>query len=83
MPEMSKALRILDVILAMSASAEQSFSSLRMLKTYLRNTMGQERLSSLALLHIERDYFNRVLLEEVDKIIDAFGRANGRNKYFF
>ena len=52
-------------------------------KTYLRNTMGQERLSSLALLHIERDYFNRVLLEEVDKIIDAFGRANGRNKYFF
>ena len=45
--------------------------------------MGQERLSTLALLHIERDYFNRVLLEEVDKIIDAFGRANGRNKYFF
>ena len=36
MPQMSKALRILDVILAMSASAEQSFSSLRMLKTYLR-----------------------------------------------
>ena len=79
-PEMSKALRILDVIPATSANAERSFSSLRMLKTYLRNTMGQERLSSLALLHIEHDYFNRVLLEEVDKIIDAFGRANGRNK---
>ena len=45
--------------------------------------MGQERLSSLALLHMERDYVNRVLSEDVDKMIDAFGRANGRNKYFF
>ena len=45
--------------------------------------MEQERLSSLALLHMKRDYVNRVLSEDVDKMIDAFGRANGRNKYFF
>ena len=83
MPQMSKALRILAVIPATSASAEQSISSLRMLKTYLRNTMGQERLSSLALLHMERDYVNRVLSEDVDKMIDAFQRANGRIEYFF
>lgn len=38
-----------------SASCERSFSCLRRLKTYLRSTMGEERLSSLAVLAIERD----------------------------
>ena len=38
-----------------TASAEQSFFSLRILKTYLRSTMTHERLSNLALLYIERD----------------------------
>ena len=56
LPELSKAIKILAVIPATSCSAERSFSPLRRLKTYLRNTMGQERLSNLALIHIERDY---------------------------
>ena len=33
-------------------SAERSFSALKRLKTYLRNTTGQERMTALALLHI-------------------------------
>ena len=45
--------------------------------------MGQERLSSLALLHIERDYVNQVMDQDMDKMIDTFGQRNGRNKYFF
>ena len=45
--------------------------------------MEQERLSSLALLHMEHYYVNRVLSEDVDKMIDAFRRANGRIEYFF
>jgi len=32
-----------------------SFSTLRCIKTYLRNTIGQNRLNSLALLNIHRD----------------------------
>ena len=83
MPDFSKALRILSVIPATSCSAERSFSSLRRLKTYLRNTMGQERLSSLALLHIERDYVNQVMSDDMEKMIDVFGSSKGRNKYFF
>lgn len=35
------------------ASAERSFSKLKLIKTYLRNTMGQNRLCGLALLAIE------------------------------
>ena len=83
LPEFAKALKILAVIPATSCSAERSFSSLRRLKTYLRNSMGQERLSSLALLHIEREYVNKVLKEDMTKMIDVFGQINGRNKYFF
>ena len=59
------------------------FVSLRRLKTYLRNRMSQERLSSLALLHIERLYVNEVLKEDMTKMIDVFGQRNSRNKYFF
>ena len=82
LPEFAKALKILAVIPATSCSAERSFSSLRRLKTYLRNSMGQERLSSLALLHIEREYVNKVLNEDMTKMIDVFGQRSGRNKYF-
>jgi len=45
--------------------------------------MGQERLSNLALLHIEREYVNKILKEDMEKMIDPFGKRSGRNKYFF
>ena len=82
-PELPKALKILAVIPATSCAAERSFSSLRRLKTYLRNTMAQDRLSSLALLQIERDYVNQVMDKDMDEMIDTFGQRYGRNKYFF
>ena len=51
---MTKALKIYWVISAPYWSAEDSFSGLRRLKTYLRSTIGQSQLSSLALMtHIE------------------------------
>ncbi|XP_028044471.1 zinc finger MYM-type protein 1-like, partial [Rhopalosiphum maidis] len=37
------------------ATAERSFSTLRRLKTWLRSTIGEERLNGLALLHIHKD----------------------------
>ena len=82
-PVMAIALNIYSVIPATSCSAERSFSGLRRLKTYLRSKMGQTRLSSLALLHIEREFVNRVITEDIDKIIDVFGQRNGRESYFF
>lgn len=50
-----------------SASSERSFSSLRHLKTYTRNSIGQERLKGLALLHIEKKFEPKF-----DIIIDQF-----------
>ena len=42
-------------ILATAASAERTFSALRRLKTWLRQTMTQKRLTHLALIHCHRE----------------------------
>ncbi|CAC5390836.1 unnamed protein product [Mytilus coruscus] len=55
---------------------ERSFSSLKLLKTYLRSTMTSDRLNSLALMHIHRS-------TEIDKsaVIDQYATAyNSRMK---
>ena len=60
-----------------SASCERSFSCLRWLKTYCRSTTGQERLSSLALLAIERE----VQIDH-DKVIKEFNIEKHRRLQF-
>ncbi|KAA0722428.1 Thymosin beta-b [Triplophysa tibetana] len=54
MPQLYKLFSLVATIGATSAGVERSFSCLERLKSYTRNTMGQGRLSSLALLAIER-----------------------------
>lgn len=36
------------------ASAKRSFSKLNLIKNYLRNSLGQKRLSNISILNIER-----------------------------
>ena len=74
MPEFSKVLKIYAVLPISSCEAERSFSALKRLKTYLRSNMGQNRLSSLALMHIERNTVNSVLKEDMNVMIDTFAR---------
>ncbi|XP_064406466.1 52 kDa repressor of the inhibitor of the protein kinase-like [Halichondria panicea] len=56
-----------------SCECERSVSVLRRLKTYLRSTMGQERLSGLALLHTQ--YGMKLNLDE---IVNMFARKHSR-----
>jgi hypothetical protein len=49
------------------ASCERSFSKLKLIKTYLRSTMSQERLSSLAMLSIEHGYINQNIKDQVTR----------------
>ena len=49
------ALRLFLTLPVTVASAERSFSKLKIVKTYLRSTMSQGRLASLAILSIESE----------------------------
>ena len=50
---------------ATNATSERSFSALRRVKSYLRSTMGEERLSSLLMLHVHKDLTDSLDLLEV------------------
>ena len=45
--------------------------------------MGQQRVSNIALINIERAYVDSVVNNDMDRIIDIFGRQNGRDNYIF
>ena len=57
------------------ASAERSFSKLKLIKTYLRSSMGQERLSGLAILSIENC---RARALDLSSVIKDFAELKAR-----
>ena len=69
------ALRISATQAVTVASSERSFSKLKLVKTYLRSTMGQERLSGLANISI-----NHMLSKQLsyDDVIDYFAARKTR-----
>ena len=54
-PNVYIAYRILLAITITVASAERSFSKFKLIKSYLRSTMSQEKLSGLAVLSVEKE----------------------------
>ena len=54
-PNVSIGLRIFCIIPATVASAEKSFSTLKLIKNYMRTSMCRKRLNVLASLSIESD----------------------------
>lgn len=70
-----KLLLIFAAIPVTSASSERAFSQLRLIKTYLRANMTEDRLSSLLIGRIHRERVMRINLES---IIDVFSEKNRR-----
>ena len=77
--QLLKVFKIYLAIPVSSAEAERSFSCLNLLKNCLRTTMGQERLSSLAVININKDILRKV---DLDKIIDIFAEKDDRRIQF-
>ena len=48
-----------------TAHCEKSFSALKRIKNYLRFTMGENRLTNLAIISIERELSNALVLDDV------------------
>jgi len=56
--QVERVLRLLLVMPASSCSAERSFRALRRLKTWLRNSMTQNRLNAVAVCHVHQHYLD-------------------------
>lgn len=80
-PNVGIALRMYLCTAVSNCSAERSFSALKRVKSYLRSTMKEQKLNSLAILHIEADILNGEGFEYKD-LIDEFATMKARRKHF-
>jgi hypothetical protein len=80
LPVANIAYRILLNILVTVASAERSFSKLKLLKSYLRTTMTQERLNGLATIALENNILEMINYEDM---IEDFISRNTRRMMLF
>ena len=78
--EVCKILKLILIMPATNATSERSFSTLQRVKTYLRNTMSQQRLNNLMLLHVHRDLTDTLDLSAVAN--DFIGDSEHRLKIF-
>lgn len=63
-----------------TCESERSFSSLRRLKTWLRSTMGQVRLNSLAICHTHQELLDGL---NIDSLVEEFISRNNIRKFNF
>lgn len=78
-PNLFVALRILLTLPVSVASGERSFSKLKLIKTYIRSTMTQERLEGLATLSIEQELAKNI---DLDELVNSFTKTKIRKIKF-
>jgi hypothetical protein len=64
-----------------TAEAERCFSTLKRIKTFLRNSMGQDRLNAVAMLSMERELV-RNMPDFNERVIDHFAALKERRAKF-
>lgn len=79
-PQLHKLLLLFLTIPVTVASAERSFSKLKLIKTYLRSKMSQSRLSHLATLSIENDEAKNI---DKSDLIKKFASVNASRQANF
>ncbi|CAI6345368.1 unnamed protein product [Macrosiphum euphorbiae] len=73
--ETLKIINILMTLPVTTASNERFFSSLKLVKTHLRLTMGNERLSDLLVIAVESDVSGKINLDDA---VDIFSKIKKR-----
>ena len=79
-PNLIISLRMFLTAPATIASAERSFSKLKLIKNHLRSTMGQDRLTHLARLSIESNIAKQI---NFDSVIRSFAKKKARKAALF
>eukprot|EP00732_Lithocolla_globosa_P000965 Lithocolla_globosa_v1_NODE_398_length_4181_cov_16.574406.p2 type:complete len:519 gc:universal NODE_398_length_4181_cov_16.574406:1870-314(-) len=62
-----------------TASAERSFSALKLIKSFLRNSMGDDRLSDLGVLGICRQRA-KALGKDIESVVKAFAKNHNNRR---
>lgn len=78
-PNLWISLRIACTLPVTVASAERSFSKLKLIKTYLQSSMAQDRLTGLAIISINHEVGRQV---SYDDVIDEFVSRKARRQRF-
>lgn len=78
-PNMVIAYRIMLAMPVSVASGERSFSKLKIIRNYLRNSMNEDRLNSLAIVSIENEVARSIDYEDT---IDQFASLKARKRKF-
>ncbi|KAF0715097.1 zinc finger MYM-type protein 1-like [Aphis craccivora] len=83
--EVYKLAKLIATIPSTTASAERSFSALKRIKTYCRSTQGQDRLSSLAILSIEKKILDDLKMnpEFYDNVTEIFVEKERRIDFIY
>jgi hypothetical protein len=76
-PNIKILLQIYATLPVTTATGERSFSTLKLTKSYLRNTMSENRLNGLAMM-----YIHSMIEINVEQVIDEFSRRKNRKLDF-
>lgn len=79
--ETIKLIKILVTIPMTTAEPERCFSTLKRVKSYLRNTMNQERLTALSMISIEKNMISQITNFN-EKVIEKFCQCKYRRMDF-
>ena len=69
-PSISVLLEIGSILPVSTATVERSFSTLRRLKTYLRNSISEDRLNGLALMSVYSE-----MIIDIHSVINRFASS--------
>ncbi len=76
-PTLLKAIQVALTISVSTAQCERSFSALKRIKTYLRSSMTEQRLTDLAFLSIEKELTSELSL---DAVVTEFASADNNRR---
>ena len=79
--ELHSLLRILVTVPATTATAERTFSAMKRLNTYLRNTITQKRMNQLLLSYVHKKFFDHNV--DIEDVIKEFVSRNERLEQYF
>jgi hypothetical protein len=76
-PNIKVLLQIYATLPVTTATGERSFSTLKLLKTYLRSTMSENRLNGLAMM-----YIHPMINIDIEQVVDKFSKRKNRKLEF-